>query len=209
MKETWKDLILSAAPGDICFLATATTGLNPGLDKLLGVSLCRYRPQDEAGQTLQLIHNVDRLLLLKGERYHKISESLMQSDGIDTQDLSDRFDEFTQGCTFLSYNPEFQEKFLNAVLRNPVHIYDLPLLLRGAETRMVWDREELASLDEITKTFSKVIGKVPSMKQLLRLNNMIADPPFGILPMTYFCAALSGLWEKFDLIPLAVQESLA
>lgn len=205
--ETWKDRILSVVPGDICFLSTATTGLDKHADRLLGVSLCRYN-RNETGQNLQLLHTAPRELILKGERFHHISESLVQEKGLCTEDLRKQLQEFTQDCTVFSYNPEFQSVFLNPVLNNTLPIYDLPLILRGAEARLVWDVEELESLESISKLFRKVVGKVPSLKQLCKLNRIEPDPPFDILPMTYFCAVLSALWEKLDQIYVTEQMNL-
>lgn len=206
--ETWKDKILSVAPGDICFLTTATTGLSKTEDKLLGVSLCKYNPRHETGQTLQLLHMVPRELILKGECFHHISESLVQEKGLCTEDLRKQLQDFTQDCTIFSYNPEFQAAFLNPVLNSVLPIYDLLLILRGAEARMVWDTEELESLISISKVFRKVVGKVPSLKQFCKLNRIEETPPCSMLPMTYFCAVLTSLWEKLDQIYVSEQAKL-
>lgn len=205
--ETWKDRILSVVPGDICFLTTATTGLSKSEDKLLGVSMCRYN-RDETGQNMQLLHTVPREMILKGEQFHHISEALVQEKGLCTEDLRTQLQEFTQDCTVFSYNPEFQSAFLNPVLNSVIPIYDLPLFLRGAEARMVWDTEELESLNSISKVFRKVVGKVPSLKQLCKLYRIEPTPPFDMLPMTYFCAVLASLWERLDQLYVSEQADL-
>ena len=205
--ETWKDRILSVVPGDFCFLTTDTTGLSKSEDKLLGVSMCRYN-RNETGQNMQLLHTVSREMILKGEQFHHISEALVQEKGLCTEDLRTQFQGFTQGCTVFSYNPEFQSAFLNPVLNSVIPIYDLPLILRGAEARMVWDTEEIESLNSISKVFRKVVGKVPSLKQLCKLNGIEETPPCSMLPMTYFCAVLTSLWEKLDQIYVSEQADL-
>lgn len=199
---TWQEHLLQICPHPV-MLATATTGLNPHLDNLIAVSV--IRPAEQRSELF--IHKVPEQDILPSMEYHKFAPSDVMSKGWPTETLKEKLSEVLNGCTCFSYNPEFQQGFLEIVMgeKTPV-IYDLPGLLKGAESHMTFKSQDIGNMEQIDRTMTK-LGRSPSLRQICQGRN-IAPNNIAMFPVEYNSFILNELWYRLEAQPLHISESL-
>ena len=99
------------------------------------------------------------------------------------------------GCMLFSYFPSFQQAFLGQVnVMEPV--YDLPLLVRAAESHLVFPDElfekDLASVEYELMTKYHIAR--PKWKSFLESHSLPASE-FGMLPAESNAEALLKAWD--------------
>ena len=183
----------------IKLLSTATTGLGDE-DELLAVCI------GNAGEAVQSIRTyvkkvTDRDKVLKSQEYHQITpEQSMR--GRSEQAFVDALAEEMKDSVFFTYNPSFQSKFIGRLGLMPA-LYNLPLFIKGADSKMLMYDKDSESLDAIQQCLAKRMGGTMAMNKLAAQHG--AEKSVIELPVEFSCRALIVLWDYLQEIPVTVQ----
>lgn len=197
----WKTLLEGLIDTPVCFCATATTGIKPATDKLLAFATL------ESGVQRLLIRRLDHDSVLQSLEYTDITEEQVLSEGLDEEDFIDAVQEALKGKTLFTYRPSFHMGFLENTLNElPPRMYDLPLLLRAAESRMVLGTKDSDRLAELEDRLYDMVGKPPGFKKMCSLRGL--DFEIGELPIIQSVHHLQSLWGLLLELPISVQPLL-
>ncbi len=187
----------------IVVFSTATTGVSNTSE----VICLSYAKIDEKGDILKgsIYNTVNREDFLMAQKYHRISEAYLNAVQLPTEDFISQVENVLKG-TLVSYNSKFQIKMLQTLFKQSdikiPTIYDLPLLLKGAEAHLKHYEEEIDSLYNITGTFKEQIGPAPSLKIICKNRDIVEIPPLDVFPSDYNVDCLIMLWRKLIDEPL-------
>lgn len=200
----WRELVLSKVD-TVVTLATATTGLRiEDGDELIAVSMVRL-PKEGEPERVTLFRMVDKDKLVAAFEYHRVSESRMLYDS-SSDDLFQQVlvDWLAPDVTVFTYNTEFQYTFLERHVPVDLVLYDLPLILRGIETRLPVDEDQVTSMTDIASCMLRRAGRAPAFKKLLAMYGISTDSSV-LLPCESNAEALVQLFDKLEALPVAMQ----
>ena len=193
----WGEFIQSLIQKPIMLFSTATTGVNSN-DCLLAVSYAKLGTGTP--QTGTLFYSAPSECALRGVEYHKITMHTLNTQGLSMRDFSEAVNELFREATPMSYNPAFQTMALTEMVEcDFVHVADLPLLFKLAQSKMALQAEELDKLTNIVgleKMAESMVHTPPPLKRLMRANNIVIDPYTDELPLVTNVQILLRLWER-------------
>ena len=186
----------------IKLISTATTGLGDD-DELLAV--CISEPGTPISSVRTMVKKIDdRDKVLKSQEYHQISPEKSHL-GYEGKAFADALAEEMKDSVFFTYNPQFQTKFIGRLGLMPT-LYNLPLFIKGAESRIMLFEDEASTLDAIQKTFAQRMGGTMSMNKLAAAHSV--SQTAIELPVEFSCRALIVLWKYLQELPCLVQGTL-
>lgn len=204
---TYLEYLQEQIRGPVTLVATATNGLDPRKDQLLAIALKAIALDGTEISNDLLIRTLDRGTILKSSEYHKISFDMATRLGRADEEIKEALKETTDTGLFFTYNPNFQSQFLDPFVQVQ-HMYDLPLLLKGAEMQLFLDTTEVSTLADLEKLFRKLLGKPPSLKNMCKFRDISEHPPFDVLPVVYGTDLLHSLWNLLINSKIRIQEEL-
>ena len=188
-------------------MTTATNGLTPGKDKLLGV--CVKDPEFSAGGRL-LLNYTTGVDLQQSSKYHGISQQDMQSAGLHEAQFTDELDKLLSedSVAVLTYNVPFQSSFLGECLPEleSLPLYDLTIIEKAIRNAYAFDTEELATFSSFYAACCHAAMPVP-LATLCRNLKMTRQPPPGQLPMERMLDVLQALYNVACLEDISVLPS--
>lgn len=188
-------------------MTTATNGLIPGKDKLLGV--CVKDPEFSAGGRL-LLNYTTGVDLQQSSKYHGISQQDMQSAGLQETQFKDELDKLLSedSVAVLTYNVPFQISFLGECLPEleSLPLYDLTIIEKAIRNAYAFDTEELATFSSFYAACCHAAMPVP-LATLCRNLKMTRQPPPGQLPMERMLDVLRALYNVACLEDISVLPS--
>ena len=200
----WGEFIQSLLHKPLLLFSTATTGVTSS-DCLLAVSYAKLSSNGERPITGTLFYAAPSECALHGVDYHKITMHTLNTMGLSMRDFSDAVNQLFRETTPMSYNPAFQTMALTEMTEcDYVHVADLPLLFKLAQSKMALRADELdaiVSISGLEKVAEGLVHNAPPLKRLMRANNIATDPYTDELPVVTNVQVLMRLWEM-----LAVQE---
>ena len=198
----WTDVIRTLGGGkDILLFSTATTGLKPGRDELIALSYNKIAEDGSVVSDTIFRGDADADLLDKSNQYHSLSASILCEKGLDGDDFGKAIADVMKDCTCLTYRPSFQYSFLDSVVGHIdgpyTHLYDLPLLVKGAASKMMFDElEEANTLVSLEKFLMSVFKTSPSIKSVCERFSISYDVPPSVYPVEHYADCLLALWSK-------------
>lgn len=188
-------------------MTTATNGLTPGKDKLLGV--CVKDPEFSSGGRL-LLNYTTGVDLQQSSKYHGISQQDMQSAGLQEAQFIDELDKLLSedNLAVLTYNVPFQSSFLGECLPDleSLPLYDLTIIEKAIRNTYAFDTEELATFSSFYAACCHAAMPVP-LATLCRNLKMTRQPPPGQLPMERMLDVLQALYNVACLEDISVLPS--
>ena len=188
-------------------MTTATNGLTPGKDKLLGV--CVKDPEFSAGDRL-LLNYTTGVDLQQSSKYHGISQQDMQSAGLQEAQFIDELDKLLSedNLAVLTYNVPFQSSFLGECLTELeiLPLYDMTIIEKAIRNAYAFDTEELATFSSFYAACCHAAMPVP-LATLCRNLKMTRQPPPGQLPMERMLDVLQALYNVACLEDISVLPS--
>ncbi len=188
-------------------MTTATNGLTPGKDKLLGV--CIKDPEFSAGGRLMLNYTTG-VDLQQSSKFHGISQQDMQSAGLQEAQFIDELDKLLSedNLAVLTYNVPFQSSFLGECLPDleSLPLYDLTIIEKAIRNTYAFDTEELATFSSFYAACCHAATPVP-LATLCRNLKMTRQPPPGQLPMERMLDVLQALYNVACLEDISVLPS--
>ena len=199
----WGEFIQSLIQKPILLFSTATTGVTSS-DCLLAVSYAKLGTGKP--QTGTIFYAAPAECALHGAEYHHITMHVLNTVGLSMKDFSDSVNQLFRESTPVSYNPAFQTMALTEMTDcDFVHVADLLLLLKLAQSKMAISAEELDKVTNLTaleKIAETMVHTAPPLKRLMRANNIVADPYNDELPVVTNVQVLLRLWELLAEIEL-------
>ena len=196
---TWQDEITRRAHKPVVLLATATNGLKPRYNEILAVSTLVLGPEPVR---TTLFRKVPREVLFQAQDYHKISEQQMLADGLDNVEFRHRFLDIVEKGTVFTFNPDFQQSFLVPLVADGTpFLYDLPLLLKGAEAELGMRETQSNTIEDIFKQLYKILGKAPGLKAMCERRGLDPEAPTSVLPADYAVDCLYAFWKLLANYP--------
>ena len=198
----WTDVIRTLGEGkDILLFSTATTGLKPGRDELIAFSYNKIAEDGSVVSDIIFRGDADMDLLEKSRQYHLLSDDILCEKGLDGDDFGKAIANVMRDCTCLTYRPSFQYSFLDSVVGHIdgpyTHLYDLPLLVKGAASKMMFDEfEEANTLVSLEKFLMSVFKTSPSIKSVCERFSISYDVPPSVYPVEHYADCLLALWNK-------------
>lgn len=188
-------------------MTTATNGLTPGKDKLLGI--CVKDPEFSSGGRLMLNYTTG-VELQQSSKYHGISQQDMQSAGLQETQFKDELDKLLSedNLAVLTYNVPFQSSFLGECLPEleSLPLYDLTIIEKAIRNAYAFDTEELATFSSFYAACCHAAMPVP-LATLCRNLKMTRQPPPGQLPMERMLDVLQALYNVACLEDISVLPS--
>lgn len=188
-------------------MTTATNGLTPGKDKLLGV--CVKDPEFSSGDRL-LLNYTTGVELQQSSKFHGISQQDMQSAGLQETQFKDELDKLLSedSVAVLTYNVPFQSSFLGECLPEleSLPLYDLTIIEKAIRNAYAFDTEELATFSSFYAACCHAAMPVP-LATLCRNLKMTRQPPPGQLPMERMLDVLQALYNVACLEDISVLPS--
>lgn len=188
-------------------MTTATNGLTPGKDKLLGV--CVKDPEFSSGGRL-LLNYTTGVDLQQSSKYHGISQQDMQSAGLQEAQFIDELDKLLSedNLAVLTYNVPFQSSFLGECLPEleSLPLYDLTIIEKAIRNAYAFDTEDLATFSSFYAACCHAAMPVP-LATLCRNLKMTRQPPPGQLPMERMLDVLQALYNVACLEDISVLPS--
>ena len=185
-------------------MTTATNGLTPGKDKLLGV--CVKDPEFISGERL-LLNYTTGVDLQQSSKFHGISQQDMQSAGLQETQFKDELDRLLSEDSFavLTYNAPFQISFLGECLPEleSLPLYDLTIIEKAIRNAYAFDTEDLATFSSFYAACCHAAMPVP-LATLCRNLKMTRQPPPGQLPMERMLDVLQALYNVACLEDISV-----
>lgn len=198
---TFSDLLNQIDPDKkIILLTTATNGLDPNKDRLIGVAVREVK----SGINFQLLRRTDDQDLEKAYDYHKISQSLMRDYGMsDSQFLHYMTDTIDNSFIF-TYNPGFQFEFLSQLVDpDTLFLYDQTVIYKALEQGTQFAEEDCMTLPAFYAQCQRY-NPIP-VSQLLKKMSMARQPSPGQLPMARMLDVLHRLFVLTSPLPVEVQ----
>lgn len=193
----WGEYIQSIVTKPILLFSTATTGVTSN-DCLLAVSYVKLGTAKPKTETI--FYGASSECALHGVDYHKITMHVLNTRGLSMQDFSNSVNQLFRETTPMSYNPSFQSMALTEMTEcEPCHIADFPLIFKLAQSKMALSAEDLDKVHSISgleKIAESLVHMPPSLKRLMRANNIVDDPYTDLLPVVVNAQALLMLWQK-------------
>jgi hypothetical protein len=195
---TWGSLLPTNSP--VILLCTATTGLKPPEGKCIGVWYRIFDVRSQISTQDCLIRDLSEEELAQGSEYHKITSEFVRVHALDKEAFRRRCVELFGSATLLTFNPKFQSQWLPEAVG---HLFDLPLLLKGADMRICMTPEDSGSLRNaeaffMTMTFS------PKIQESMRWHGVTeAEAEF---PVESKLVGLFHLFRAWKNLELSVQE---
>lgn len=188
-------------------MTTATNGLTPGKDKLLGI--CVKDPEFSSGGRLMLNYTTG-VDLQQSSKFHGISQQDMQSAGLQETQFKDELDKLLSedNVAVLTYNVPFQSSFLGECLPEleSLPLYDLTIIEKAIRNAYAFDTEELATFSSFYAVCCHAAMPVP-LATLCRNLKMTRQPPPGQLPMERMLDVLQALYNVACLEDISVLPS--
>ena len=188
-------------------MTTATNGLTPGKDKLLGV--CVKDPEFSSGGRL-LLNYTTGVDLQQSSKYHGISQQDMQSAGLQEAQFIDELDKLLSEANLavLTYNVPFQSSFLGECLTEleSLPLYDLTIIEKAIRNAYAFDTEDLATFSSFYAACCHAAMPVP-LATLCRNLKMTRQPAPGQLPMERMLDVLQALYNVACLEDISVLPS--
>lgn len=188
-------------------MTTATNGLTPGKDKLLGV--CVKDPEFSAGGRL-LLNYTTGVDLQQSSKFHGISQQDMQSAGLQDAQFKDELDKLLSenSIAVLTYNVPFQSSFLGECLPEleSLPLYDLTIIEKAIRNAYAFDTEDLVTFSSFYAACCHAAMPVP-LATLCRNLKMTRQPPPGQLPMERMLDVLQALYNVACLEDISVLPS--
>ena len=188
-------------------MTTATNGLTPGKDKLLGI--CVKDPEFSSGGRL-LLNYTTGVDLQQSSKYHGISQQDMQSAGLQEAQFIDELDKLLSedNLAVLTYNVPFQSSFLGECLTELeiLPLYDMTIIEKAIRNAYAFDTEELATFSSFYAACCHAAMPVP-LATLCRNLKMTRQPPPGQLPMERMLDVLQALYNVACLEDISVLPS--
>ena len=191
---TWLEW-LQTVSAPLCFSA-ATTGISSD-SQLIAVA---YYTENGPGLLMKATQEED---LLPAFEYHGIDVSTNCRLGVQEEEFKEQLASLFSRHTGLTYNVKFQFQQLAQLLEDP-SMYDLCVLVKAAESRMIVPEHATNSLDTMFRFLVQEghFGRVP-FKQMLEHRSLSAMPPAGVLPVEHNAECLWRLMQtlaSYELI---------
>lgn len=188
-------------------MTTATNGLTPGKDKLLGV--CIKDPEFGPSGNL-LLNYTTGVELQQSSKFHGISQQDMESAGLQESQFTAELGEVLaeDSIAVLTYNVPFQSSFLGECLPEleSLPLYDLTIIEKAIRNDYAFDTEELATFSSFYAACCHAAMPVP-LATLCRNLKMTRQPAPGQLPMERMLDVLQALYNVACLEDISVLPS--
>ena len=176
-------------PDKIVLVATATNGLKPQTDRLLGVTI------GNQGRQVMFLRQTDLEDLEKAQDYHKISYELMLDTAYEESDFKAAIELKLKDKYVFTYNPSFQYSFLTQVMEEEdLKLMDLTIIYKALEQGMQFSEEDLGSMENFYAA-CQIYNSIPINKLMAKLEMSKAPAP-GQLPMERMVQVLQRLLER-------------
>lgn len=199
----WEELILEACAGKApAFISTATTGLKPETDELLGVCITTL---DEPGKQKLMLRRLPADRLAPAAEFHGITTSTVDAHGVSDEELMDTLATVFDNHPVFTYNPAFQVDFLFKLLPREEALFNLPLLLKCANSRMTIELPANPDLLYMQVAAARLVGQKVTFRQICSQFG-VSDLDASKLPLERSLSMLLKLWEHLREFPAIVQE---
>jgi len=194
-QRTWGSLL---SDDQIILLCTATTGLKPQEGaKCIGVWYRIVNTRDSESTQDCLIRQLTDEELSHGAEYHKVTPEFVRLHAIDKEAFRRRCVELFSSATLLTYNPKFQSQWIPEAVG---HLFDLPLLLKGADMRICMPPEALDSLRSVEALFSTMTFS-PKIQETMRWHGITeAEAEFPVESKLSGLFHLFRVWKNLELL---------
>lgn len=198
---TFSELLNQIDPDrKIILLTTATNGLDPHKDRLIGTAVMEFK----SGINFQLLRKTDEQDLEKSYDYHKISTSLMRDFGMSDSQFLHYLNETIDNSFIFTYNPGFQFEFLSQLVDpDTLFLYDLTVIHKALEQGTQFAEEDCMTLQAFYAQCQRY-NSIP-VSQLLKKMSMSRQPGPGQLPMARMLDVLHRLFVLTSPLPVEVQ----
>lgn len=176
-------------PDKIALVATATNGLKPQSDRLLGVTI------GNQGNQIMLLRKTDLEDLEKAQDYHRISYDLMTTAAYGEGDFKSAVELKLKDKYVFTYNPSFQYSFLTQVMEEEdLRLMDLTVIYKALEQGMQFSDEDCGSMENFYAA-CQIYNAIPVNKLVTKLGISRLPVP-GQLPMERMVQVLHKLLER-------------
>ena len=174
-------------------VSTATNGLNAEKDLLLAVALKKPLEGKSYELFIRETHGED---LIPAQRYHQLTEELMNSMGLPEEVFLQKTEEALKGKLLLTYNTSFQYGFLSRALQMPdLNLYDLSVMEQALRKGLRFDEEEITTPGKFFMACSAVY--FPLQVNTICKNLKITKQPCpGQLPLERSLDVLQRLYDE-------------
>lgn len=174
-------------------ISTATNGLNAEKDLLLAVALKKPLEGKSYELFIRETHGED---LIPAQRYHQLTEELMNSMGLPEEVFLQKTEEALKGKLLLTYNTSFQYGFLSRALQMPdLNLYDLSVMEQALRKGLRFDEEEITTPGKFFMACSAVY--FPLQVNTICKNLKITKQPCpGQLPLERSLDVLQRLYDE-------------
>lgn len=190
------DLLSMWGIEQVRLITTATNGLNSMKDRMLGFAGRILTDGDECTEVY--LNYTTGIELQAASKFHGISETDMQSQGLSETQFRDKLYDFIvrKNALVFTYNVPFQTSFISNVLDDldNIPLYDLTVIEKTLRLAHAFDEEELltpASFYGACCAYSNPVPVGALCKYLL----MTKDPVPGQLPMERMLDVLHRLYS--------------
>lgn len=202
------DLLSMWGIEQVRLITTATNGLNSMKDRMLGFAGRILTDGDECTEVY--LNYTTGIELQAASKFHGISETDMQSQGLSETQFRDKLYDFIiqKNALVFTYNVPFQTSFISNVLDDldNIPLYDLTVIEKTLRLAHAFDEEELltpASFYGACCAYSNPVPVGALCKYLL----MTKDPVPGQLPMERMLDVLHRLYSTACLPEVLVLQS--
>lgn len=173
-------------------ISTATNGLNAEKDLLLAVAT-RDPESETTVRFLRETHGED---LIPAQRYHQITEELMNTYGLPEDIFLREVENVFKGRLLLTYNTNFQYGFLSRALQEPgLNLYDLSVMEQALRKGLKFDEDEIATPGKFFMACSAVYFPLP-VNTICKNLKITKQPCPGQLPLERSLDVLQRLYDE-------------
>jgi len=174
-------------------VSTATNGLNAEKDLLLAVALKKPLEGKSYELFIRETHGED---LIPAQRYHQLTEELMNSMGLPEEVFLQKTEEALKGKLLLTYNTSFQYGFLSRALQMPdLNLYDLSVMEQALRKGLRFDEEEITTPGKFFMACSAVYFPLP-VNTICKNLKITKQPCPGQLPLERSLDVLQRLYDE-------------
>lgn len=186
-------------------VSTATNGLNAEKDLLLAVAI--KNPLEESKTYELFIRETHGEELLPAQRYHQLTEEIMNSLGLPEEDFLQKAESALKGKLLLTYNTSFQYGFLSKALQAPdMNLYDLSVMEQALRKGLKFDEEEIAAPGKFFMACSAVYFPLP-INTICKNLKLTKQPCPGQLPLERSLDVLQRLFDEASSQELQLLQS--